>query len=200
MARLLARFLFVAVSAFTAAACSSDSPSSPSRQPAPERPAPSFPPLAEGRYRLHVSALGSSMGCEITAAGVPLGGLPPVAGGSFAQDVQLRQGQGGWTIAPDSVDGRTTLALLVNDGSWPASPVVTGIFAGQSDQRAYDGPAIDAGERDRPTAFTVAVMPGTVPIEGIVLSGTVSGRLTFSASWTGQVTVCRSAQLVLQQP
>ena len=26
-----------------------------------------------------------------------------------------------------------------------------------------------------------------------------SGRLTFSAAWTGQVVVCRSAQLVLQR-
>ena len=199
MAQLLGRFLFLVAIVAAASACSNDSPAAPSRQPSPEGPAPTLPPLAEGRYQLHVSALGSSMGCEITAAGVPLGGLPPVAGGSFDQDVQLRQGQGGWTIAPDSLDGRTTLALVVNGASWPASPVVTGTFAGASDQRAYDGPAIDAGERDRPAAFTGAVVPGTVPAAGIVLTGTVSGRLTFSASWTGQVTVCRSAQLVLQR-
>jgi hypothetical protein len=197
MAQLLCRSLFLLALA-AASACSTDSPAAPSRQPSPEGPAPTLPPLAEGRYQLHVSALGSSMGCEITAAGVPLGGLPPIAGGSFDQDVQLRQGQGGWTIAPDSVDGRTTLALVVNGASWPASPVVTGTLAGASDQRAYDGPALDAGERDRPAAFTGAVVPG-VPVEGIVLAGTVSGRLTFSASWTGQVTVCRSAQLVLRQ-
>src|SRR5215212_2170429 len=98
MARLFARFFFLAATAVAASACSADSPASPSRQPSPEAPAPTLPPLAEGRYRLHVSALGSSMGCQITAAGVPLGGMPPIAGGSFEQDVQLRRGQGGWTI------------------------------------------------------------------------------------------------------
>jgi hypothetical protein len=198
MAQWLCRVLLVVATA-AASACSADSPASPSPQPSPAGPAPTFPPLAEGRYRLHVSALGSSMGCEITAAGVPLGGLPPIAGGSFEQNVRLRQTQGVWTIAPDTSDARTTLALVLNGASWPASPVVTGTLAGLSDQRAYDGPALEAGDGNRPAAFTGAVVPGTV-LEGIVLSGTVSGRLTFSSGWTGQVTVCRSAQLLLQQP
>jgi hypothetical protein len=75
-------------------------------------------------------------------------------------------------------------------------------LSGQSDQRAYDGPAIDAGEQDRPAAFTGAVVPGTILVDGIdiVMTGTVTGRLMFSAAWTGQVTVCRSAQLLLQRP
>ena len=140
------------------------------------------------------------MGCEITVTGVPLGGLPPIAAGAFEQEVRLRQGPAGWTIAPGSGDGQTTLALVVSGASWPASPVVTGVLSGRSDQRAYDGPALEAGQRDRPAAFTGAVVPGAVLDAGIVLTGTVSGRLMFESAWTGQVTVCRSAQLVLRQP
>lgn len=199
MTRLLARCLFAVLAACLAAACSSDSPTSPTKQPPPDPPTRSLPQLAEGRYRLLVSAAGPSMGCEIIVPGVGLGGVLPLAAGSLMQDVQLRQVNGAWTIAPDSSDVRTTLALVVSGGSWPASPVVTGTFAGQVDQRAYDGPAFDAGERDRPAAFTGAVIQEPVA-ERIVMTGTVSGRLAFSSSWTGQVTVCRMAQVMLQQP
>jgi len=199
MARVLARFFLLAVAAFAVSACAADSPASPTRQPSPEGPAPTLPPLAEGRYRLLVTAAGPSMGCEITAAGVPLGSGPAVAAGYFSQDVVLRAVPAGWVIGPESGH---TLSLSVTGASWPSSPVVTGSLAGQSDQRAYDGPAIEAGGRDRPATFTGAVVPGTFAAEGIsiVLTGTVSGQLTFSSAWTGQVTVCRSAQLVLQQP
>jgi hypothetical protein len=87
----------------------------------------------------------------------------------------------------------------VNGAAWPASPAVTGTLAGRSDQRAYDGPAIDAGAQDRPAAFTGFVMPESLGIDQAVLTGTLNGRLTFGAGWTGQVTVCRSAQLLLQR-
>jgi hypothetical protein len=204
MAQLPCRIVFLALAAVAASACANDSPSAPSRNPTPTdpspRPAPALPPLAEGRYRLVLTAAGASMGCEIRSAGIPLGGLPPLAAGGFSQDVLLRHGLDGWSIAPESTGGLTTLTLRVTGASWPASPVVTGSLAGQSDQRAYDGPAIDAGERDRPASFTGAVLPGPALAEGIVMTGTVTGRLTFSASWTGQVTVCRSAQLLLQRP
>lgn len=213
MAQLPCRILFLALAAAAASACS-DSPAAPSRNPSPNGPspgpgpAPALPPLAEGRYRLVVSAAGASMGCEITAPGVPLGGLPPQPAGGFAQEVLLRHGPDGWSIGPESSTGLTTLVLRVTGASWPASPVVTGSLAGRSDQRAYDGPAIDAGEGGQPASFVGAVLnPGslgdailmTSSAEGIVMTGTVNGRLTFSASWTGQVTVCRSAQLLLQR-
>lgn len=203
MAQLLCRLLLVAVTAVAVSACSDDSPSAPSRNPSPNgpspRPTPTLPPLAEGRYHLVVTAAGTSTGCEIRTAGIPLGGLLPVAAGWFSQDVLLRQGPDGWAIAPESNNGLTTLTLRVNGSSWPQSPIVTGSLAGRSDQRAYDGPAIDAGEGERPAPFSGAVVPGTIPPDGLVMTGTVTGRLTFSAAWTGQVTVCRSAQLLLQR-
>lgn len=205
MAQLPCRIVFLALAAAAASACSNDSPSAPSRNPSPNDPspgpAPALPPLAAGRYSLLVTAAGPSMGCEITEVGVPLGGRTPVATGWFQQEVVLRQGPDGWSIAPEPDNGLTmTLALRVTGASWPASPVVTGTLAGQSDQRAYDGPALDAGERERAASFTGAVLPGPALADGIVMTGTVNGRLTFSASWTGQVTVCRSAQLLLQRP
>ena len=204
MARLFASFVLL-VSALGVSACSTDSPSAPSRNPSPTppspSPAPSLPPLAEGPYHLVLTAAGASMGCEIRTAGIPLGGLPPQPTGWFSQDVVLRQGPDGWSIGPEPDNGLTmTLRLRVTGASWPASPVVTGTLAGQSDQRSYDGPAIDAGERDRPAAFNGAVLPVPVLAERLVMTGTVNGRLTFSSAWTGQVTVCRSAQLLLQQP
>lgn len=204
MARLFASSVLLVCTALGLSACSADSPSAPSRNPSPNAPsptpAPALPPLAEGRYHLVLTAAGASMGCEIRTAGIPLGGLPPTAAGGFSQDVQLRQDPGGWSIGPESGGGSTTLMLRVTGASWPASPVVTGTLAGRSDQRSYDGPAIDAGERDRPAAFTGAVLPVPVLAERLVMTGTVNGRLTFSSAWTGQVTVCRSAQLLLQQP
>jgi hypothetical protein len=219
MARLFASspllvLITVVLGALGVSACSSDSPSAPSRNPSPNAPspgpAPALPPLAEGRYSLLVTAAGPSMGCEITEVGVPLGGRTPVATGWFEQEVVLRQGPDGWSIAPEPNNGLTTTqALRVTGASWPASPVVTGSLAGRSDQRSYDGPMIDAGERDRPASFVGAVLnPGSLgdvivmtPSTGaIVMTGTVNGRLTFSSAWTGQVTVCRSAQLLLQRP
>jgi hypothetical protein len=205
LARLFALSLLLVLAVLGVSACSTDSPSAPSRNPSPNTPspgpAPTLPPLAEGRYSLLVTAAGPSMGCEITEVGVPLGGRPPVATGWFEQEVVLRQGPDGWSIAPEPDNGlTTTLTLRVTGTSWPASPVVTGRLAGRSDQRAYDGPALDAGEREEAASFTGAVLPGPALVEGIVMTGTVRGRLTFSASWTGQVTVCRSAQLLLQRP
>ena len=205
MARLFAPSLVLVLAAVGAAACSNDSPSAPSRNPSPgpaplPTPTPSLPPLAEGRYSLVLTAAGAPMGCEITAVGVPLGGRAPIAAGWFSQEVVLREGPDGWSIAPELDNGfSTTLSLRVTGASWPASPVVTGRLAGRSDQRAYDGPAIDAGERERAASFTGAVLPGPAAAEGTVMTGTVNGRLTFSAAWTGQVTVCRSAQLLLQR-
>ncbi|MEO5821346.1 MAG: hypothetical protein ABIT71_12655 [Vicinamibacteraceae bacterium] len=200
MAQLIGRFLMLVLTVAAVGACADDSPASPSRTPTPERPAPTLPPLAEGRYRLLVTALGTTMGCEVTTPGVPLGGIPPVAAGYFSQEVTLRSVPTGWAIGPESSDARTTLTLAVTGASWPDTPVVTGVLAGQADQRAYDGPALDAGDLERPSAFTGAVVPGNVPSDGTVMTGTVSGRLTFSSGWTGQVTTCRSAQLVLQRP
>lgn len=201
---MLGRSLLLALVVVAVSACSADSPSGPSRNPLPgppsPAPTPTLPPLAEGRYRLVVTAAGASMGCEIRTAGIPLGGLPPLAAGGFSQDALLRHGLDGWSIAPESSGGRTTLTLRVTGASWPASPVVTGSLAGRSDQRAYDGPAIDAGDGERPAAFTGAVVPGPVLVDGIVMTGTVTGRLMFSAAWTGQVTVCQAAQLLLQRP
>src|SRR5688500_12912447 len=138
VARLLARIL-VAVTVVAASACGNDSPSAPSR-----RPSDTLPPIAEGRYRLLVTAVGASMGCEITAPGVALpGGAPLPAAGYFSQDVRLREESGGYTIRPEHTwDDRTTLELRVDASSWPSSPRVAGTLAGRSDQRAFDGPAL----------------------------------------------------------
>jgi hypothetical protein len=191
MARSLTRLPFLAVAALFAAACSHDSPSAPSRQPTT-----TLPPIAEGRYLLRVTAVGAAMGCEITVPGV-LGGTPLPAAGHFAQGVTLRQAGGSWSITPDAAGA--TLELRVDGSGWPSSPRVTGSLRGQSDQRAYDGPAIDAGDPARPATFDGTAVPQPADVGGYVLTGTVEGRLTFSAGWTGQVVVCRSALIVLQR-
>src|SRR5687768_15683111 len=167
MAQLLCRTLFLALAAMAGSACSKDSPAAPSRTPAPNPPSPgtpALPPLSEGPYSLLVTAAGASAGCEITERGVPFSGRAPQAAGWFEQEVMLRDGPGGWSIAPEPNNGlTTTLSLRVTGASWPASPVVTGTLAGRSDQRSYDGPGIDAGERDRPASFTGAVLnPGVL--------------------------------------
>jgi hypothetical protein len=202
VSRLPYRFLFVVLIAPAAAAsgCAGDSPAAPSRQPPPDAPSPTLPPLAEGPYRLLVRAVGPSAGCQVTEAGVPLGGptLPPA--GYFSQDVELRADASGWSITPTRRGPETTLNLAVTRASWPDSLAVTGVLSGESDQRAYDGPAIEVGDRNRPAAFIGTVAPNRVVPDGIVLTGTVDGRLTFGEGWTGQVTVCRSASVTLQHP
>jgi hypothetical protein len=190
--------LVVAATGAAVAACD-DSPASPSPRPSSQGPGATLPAVSEGGYRLLVTAAGASMGCEISEAGVPLGPQAPAAAGYFSQDVQLRTTPNGWSISPERTGVDTTLTLVVNGATWPESPAVTGTLAGRSDQRAYDGPAIDAGGQDRPAAFTGFVVPESVGIDQAVLTGTVNGRLTFGAGWTGQVTVCRSAQLLLQR-
>jgi hypothetical protein len=192
MARSLTRLAFLALAALVVTACSHDSPSAPSRPPTTT----ALPPIAEGRYLLRVTATGAAMGCEIAVPGV-LGGTPLPAAGYFAQGVTLREAAGAWSITPDAAGA--TLELRVDGSGWPSTPRVTGSLRGQSDQRAYDGPGIDAGETGRPASFDGAVVPQPAEVDGYVMTGTVTGRLTFSAGWTGQVVVCRSALIVLQR-
>jgi hypothetical protein len=202
VSRLPYRFLFLVLIAPAAAAtsgCAGDSPAAPSPQPPPEAPSPTLPPLAEGPYRLIVRAVGPSTGCQVLEPGLR-GVLPSQPGGYFGQDVELRADASGWSIAPTRRGPETTLNLAVTRASWPDSLAVTGVLSGESDQRAYDGPAIDVGDRNRPAAFIGTVAPNRVVPDGIVLTGTVNGRLTFGEGWTGQVTVCRSASVTVQHP